>query len=422
MPAHALPRRVAVRVEASLADVESDWDTNGTEIYVIDPDVSGVTQAALVNENIQDSRLNPHEYILGLKSDTTFTCSMYVTAPGVSASEDAQAADTALAKILKASWGGHSLGYAAGIAGGTASAPELDADPPAAIIGGTYGFFYDTSGSTGVFRRVESIATATLTLLENLPFTPDNGGADVMHAVIVLYPNEDALNNHDDANHTTLGWKVQGTDTEDNYVVRGAKPSIGEISITAGEPVKIQATHKCVTYEDTPAATSFTDDPEGEAPNVPGVGTTTTARLGAFGGSMSSVDCYGSITFTPGIDHDKVMGPNGTGGEGVHGYVGTGLGESTLEIVVPYDNAYDTAWKNRTKYHFMVQVGDQPTNAWGLYCPRLEMKEKPQRVDEGGITSHRLLFRCLRDTAAITDLEGDEIELRRAPWVVLLAA
>jgi hypothetical protein len=95
---------------------------------------------------------------------------------------------------------------------------------------------------------------------------------------------------------------------------------------------------------------------------------------------------------------------------------------ATLEIIVPYDNAYDTAFEAQTKYHFMMQVGTTATTAWGLYCARMKFAAKPKRVDEGGITGHKLSFVCMEDTASTSGLTGDNIDKRRAPWVLLIAA
>lgn len=418
MPSHsALPRTAAVFVESALAETQSDWDANATEIYVIEPNVESVGQALLDSANIVPRQTYKHRKIYGLKSDSTFTCSMYMHAKGTNAAEAAAATAAIQHTLLKACVGGMDLGYAEGLAGGTASAPTLASDP--GIVAGDWGFFYDTSAGTGAFRRIESISTVTLTLLEDVPFTPDGGGADVMHAVIDIYPNEDAIENHADANHITLGWKVQGRDTEDNYEIKGCKPTMGAIAITAGEPVMVELAHKMVDWVSTPAATTWTSAPSGEAPNVPGVGTTCSVRLGDFGGALAETAIRGTITFTPGIEHEQDKGPNGT--EGVHGYSGV-IGDATLEIVVEYDADYDDEFDAKTLKHCMIQIGNTPTTAWGIYCPRLEYAEKPVRVDEGGLVSQRLMFRCLEDTASVSGLSADDIDKRRAPWHLLICA
>jgi len=413
----ALPRTAAVFVEATLAETQTDWDGNATEIFVIEPNVESVAKTILDNANIVPRQTYKHRKIHGLKSDATYTCSIYQHAKGTNAAEAAAATASIQATLLKAAVGGLDLGFAEGIASGTAAAPVLESDP--GIVAGDFGFFYDTSAGVGEFRRIESIAVDTLTLLENLSFTPDAGGADVMHAVLDVYPNEDAIENHADGNHLTLGWKVQGRDTEDVFELRGCKPTMGSVAITAGEPVVIELAHKIVTWAQTPAATAFTTAPSGEAPNVPGVGSTCSVRLGTFGGALAEVAVRGTITFTPGIEHEQDKGPNGV--EAIHGYSGT-IGDATLELTLEFADDYFDEFEALTLKHCMVQIGNTPTTAWGLYFPRLEYVAEPTRIDEGGMVSVKIMLRALEDTASVSGLTGDNIDKRRAPWHLLIAA
>jgi hypothetical protein len=423
MPAHAEPRDAAVRVETTLADTESDWDANATEILIIDPNVEGVDQDNIESKNIKQRLQSVHPMIRGLKSNSTFSHGMYMHAHGSSAAEAAAATATIQHTILKAALAGQDLGYAAGLSGGDVTNPTIDADP--GFVAGDFGFYYDTDAGAGEFGLIDSISMTTLTQRWDLGFTPDGGGADVLHAVIDIYPNEDGLVDHDDANHITLGWKVQGMNSEDVYELKGCKPALGEVSITAGEEVVLKFDYGVVDWTSSQSATTFTSTYSGRAANIPGSGSTCSIKIGDFGSGLTEVDVRGTVTFRPNIGHDKVMGPNGL--EGVHGYVGTGLGTAQIEIVVEYDNAYDTDWDNHvagtpTLKHLLIQIGDTPTTAWGIYFPRLEYFAKPKRADEGGVTSHRLVFRCMEDTASVSGLTGDDIAKRRAPFHILIAA
>lgn len=413
----ALPRTAAVFAESTLGETQSDWDGNATEIYVIEPNVEGVTQAILDNANIRPRQQAWHRKIHGLKSESEFTCGMYLHAKGTNAAEAAAATGTIQHTVLKAAVGGLDLGYAAGLAGGTASAPDVDADP--GYVGGDFVWAKDATTGLVELVRIESIATTTLTLLGDLSFTPDVGGADTLHAAIDVYPNEDAVENKSDVNHVTLGWKVQGRDTEDVYELRGCKPTLGPIAITAGEPVQIELAHKAIEWAQTPTATTWTSAPSGEAPHVPGVGTTCTVKLANFGSALAAVEVRGTLTFTPGIEHERIMGPNGT--EGVHGYSGV-FSDPTLELVLEYTDDYDDEFVAKQLKHCMIQVGNTSTTAWGLYFPRLEYMAKPVRVDEGGVTSVRVMLKCLEDTASVSGLSGDDIDKRRAPWHLLFCA
>jgi hypothetical protein len=418
MPSHSAPREAAVFVESSLAEDQTNWDSNATEIYILSPNVEGVSQQNIPNENIQPRRHAVHAMVRGLKSTATLTHGMYLHGNKTATAITNQATSEIQDKILKSAWGGVDLGYADGLSGGSATVPDLDADS-GTFVAGDWFFFYDDSAGSGEFGRGESLSTLSLTLLWGLEFTP--AAADSACAVVDIYGNEDALNNHDDANHTTLGWLVQGEHAEDVYELKGCKPTVGDISITAGELVALDIAYKSVTHDNAGSAQTFTSTPSGSAPPVPGTGTTCKFKIADFGSTLlgADVDLRGTFTFRPNVDHEQVMGPNGT--EGVHGYVATGLGEAQVECVIEYDNTYDTDWGAETKKHMMIQVGDQPGSAWALYFPRLEYMEKPVRVDEGGVTSVRLLFRCMEDTASVSGLTGDDIDKRRAPWHLLLS-
>ena len=418
MTAHAMPREASFRVETALGDTETeaDWPGNGTEIYVIEPDITGVERQVLENTNISEARLNPHQSILGLKSEAAYSHGIYLTAKGTSAADTAQATASGLMTILKSAVGGLDLGYRDGLSGGSAAAPEVDADS-GTYVAGDWGFFYDDSAGTGEFGRIESKAALALTLFWSLGFTP--GASDVMYAVADVFPNEPALNNHDDADHTTLGWFVQGEHAEDAFELWGCKPALGDITVTAGEPVAPTLSYIVTSYENTPSKVTFNTTPSGVAPTVPGTGTTCTIKMGDLAGALASVDARGSLVFKNGITWAKVQGPNGL--EGNHGYVCTGV-QALLELTVEYDNAYLTKFHAGTLQHVMIQVGNTPTTAWGIYIPRAEFFVEPKRDAEGDVTSSKLVLRCLKDTASVTGLSGNDIDKRKAPWHLLFTA
>lgn len=419
MPSHALPREAAVFVEASLAEAQADWDANATEIFVIEPDVTGVTQGNLDSENIRPRRTFVHDMIRALKSDSTFTTQIYMTASGVNAADQAQAVATIQSDIMLAALGGRKLGFRADISGGTAAAPQITTDP--GFQPGDWIFAFDTSAGVGEFARIETITGVgpfDLNLLFPLSFTPD--GTDVAHAVIMVYPGEAALNDHSDANHTTLGWLVQGEGAPDVFELRGCKPAMELEGITAGEPVKATFEHGVVDWTTAPPKETFTTAPAGIAPTTVGTGKTAKVKIADFGVAPADVDTRGTLTVNFGIGWDQDRGPNGC--EGVHGYVATGVGEGGPQLTVDDDNVYDTDWRDEVKKNLYVQVGDQTTDAWGVYWPRLEYRATPTRVDEGGLTSAQLDFRAQEDTASITGLAGDEIEKRRAPFMIMIVA
>ena len=421
MPFAAEPREFFFVVESTLgAGPATDWPTDGRPMLVIEPDVTGVTQARLDNENIRPTRLDMNDMIEGLKSDSTVSWSMYLTATGVSAAEAAQAVSTDQTTIYKSALGGERLCFAIGFAGtGTAATPDLDADP--GFIPGDWGFAYDASGGRGLFVRTETTG-ASPTLLDPLDFTPDDA-ADVWHATIINYPDEGALNNWNDANHTTLATLIQGDATEDVYELLGVKPTMNIDSITAGELVRVTIEAGVTDYPDQmPAKQTIAGTPTGIAPTTVATGTATTVRLADFGSALAAVDCRGSIDIELGISWERVQGPCGT--EGNKGWFAT-IEAATITMTLEYDDDFDDDFfTNPQPYqHIMIQVGDQPTNAWCIYFPKLEIMEKPTRVDEQGTTSIQVTWRAHTDPAAVgSGLTGDDLDRRRAPFVIVQAA
>ena len=416
---HANPRQFAAFVESTFAETQSDWPSNGLQAYVIEPSVEGVEVAMLDSENISPRRMFVHDKIQGLKSGSTVSWGHYLTAKGTSAAEAAQATATTESTIYHAALGGRTLGWSIGLDGiGTVSAPGTNADP--GFVPGDWGFFYDNSAATGEFGRIESATATAVTLLWDIGFTPDDA-ADVLHAVIAVYPDEPAMNSHADSNAKTLGVLIQGEDVDDVYELRGVKPTMSIEGLTMGEPVKVSIEGMVTTYPDAmPAKQTFTGTPSGVAPGVVATGTASTVKLGDFGGALSGVDCRGTIEIDLGYGWEAVTGVCGT--EGVKGHIGTGLGEGGVKLTVAIDDAFDVDLFAETKKHLLIQIGDQPTDAVAIYWPNLEFKEKPKRVDEGGTTSMTLVFRAKEDTASTSSNTGDDIQQRRAPVIILMAA
>lgn len=416
--AHVDPREFFFFVESTLAETQSDWTTNGRPVYVLEPNVEGIEIAHLPNDNITPRRLFVHDFVHGLKSGSTVSWGHYLTASGGNAAETSQAVTTDQSTIYKACLGGETLGWSIGLDGaGSSAAPGIDADP--GFVAGMWGFFYDASAGVGEHRRIESATATVATLHEALTFTPD--AADVLHATITVYPDEPSMNDHTDANHTTLGVLIQGEDVDDVYEMRGVKPALSVEALTAGEQVKVTVEGMVTDYPDAmPAKQVVAGTPSGISPLVASIGTTTSVRIGDFGGALTGVDCRGSIEIDLGYTWAQETGV--CGHEGVKGHIGEGLGEGGVTLIVAIDDDFDVDEFALTKKHLHIQIGDQPTDAISFYWPRLEFKEKPKRVDEGGTTSMTLAFRAQEDTASISGLSGDEIAARRAPVSIIMTA
>jgi len=112
------------------------------------------------------------------------------------------------------------------------------------------------------------------------------------------------------------------------------------------------------------------------------------------------------------------MGPNGY--EGVHGHVDN-LGETGMEVMVPFDDDYATQYRAQTEKHALIQVGTS-VGAWGVYLPQIEYSQEPARSDEGGLSSATLAFRARENQDSPGGLTGDNLEKFRSPFHILIVA
>lgn len=423
MVANAIPRTISVLEESSFADTSPDHDSNGQEIYVFDDDLSGVVQQAVDNQNYVQHVAENHNMLKALKSESSWPYSMYLHGSPATAGDGAQAASITLDKVLRSWAGGRKLGYGEGISGGTAAAPDID-DATNFTADADVGFFYDDSASTGYFRTITDISTLTLTLYGGaLPFTP--AGADVMHAVISIYPLEGPLTDHSDGDHTTLGYAVKGKAGEDYWELYGCKPTLEFNDWVQGDPTIVRVTNMVTDFgHEALSADTLSGAPDGEPGLVVGKGTDTLFYLMAKDGSFTST-AINSFQFDPGIQYEAHRGPNGT--EGVHGYtIGSNVPmRPTITITLPLDDDYATAFRldpdNPTEYACLCQVGTSLNKAIAIEAMRMEVAQEPTRTVVNGVASTQVVFRLLRYDGA-TSVTGDDLEWFRAPWRLYLVA
>lgn len=422
MVAHALPKQIALFEEtAFVSGGPASWANDSTPFYCIEPDLSGIAQVSLENENIRPRTRATHQNILGLKN-CEFQFGMYMHGKPSNAAEGAAATAFHLSKLLKSALGGADLGFGVGVAdaGGSADEIEVDSDPGFAI--GDFIFVHDTSAMNGQFYRITAIAAGppvVLTLDRDLHFTPDAGGADRVYAVIDCYIHQAAAAQHDHANHTTMQYQVQGEGAEEVWILKGCKPSLTIESIEAGAPTKISFGNM-VTVFDHELATkaTFAAAPAGEAGNVAGVADSTLFLMANHGDPLVSVHARGAISVEPGVAYDRVMGPNGY--EGVHGHVDN-LGDTTLEVMVDFNDDYATEYRAQTEKHALLQIGNT-VGAWGMYWPQLEYSQEPARNDEQALSGSTLTFRGRENQDSIGALTGDNAEKFRSPFHILIVA
>lgn len=427
MVAHELPRKVALYTEtAFVTGGPADWSANGTYFFVTAVDDSGVVQATVPNEN---NRIRPHytHDHIRTRRVSSFSLETYLHANPTNAAEAAAATTFHLAELGLAALGGRDLGYAIGAASSEAEETdevELDSDPGYAQ--GDWIYLKDANG-TGQFYRVEAIAAGppvTVTLDRDRHFTVDTGGADTVRAVIDCYIHQYAATQHDHASHKTMQFIVQGDLSEDVKVHKGCKPTLNVEPITPGQPLKLSYEVNVTTFEGADEATA--DDfgnatPVGEAPLVPGIGTTHRVWLADVGSPLAEVTTRGAITPNLGIAYTPVEGLGSGAPEGVAGYVLDITQDTTVELMVNWDADYVSEFRSGQRKHMLIQVGTGD-DAVGLYFPALEYAAEPTRNGEGSLTSAALSFRAHENAASPGSLTGDNLEKWRSRVHLLFTA
>lgn len=426
--AHELPRKVALFTETAFyTGGPADWSANGTYFFVTSVDDSSVVQQTVPNENNRIRPLYTHDHIR-TRRNSQFPLETYLHANPTNAAEEAAATTFHLAEIAFAAMGGRDLGYAAGVASSEAEdADELEIDSDPGYVQGDWLYVKDANG-TGQFYRTEAAVDAgppvTLTLDRDKHFTPDTGGADTVRAVIDCYMHGYAATQHDHANHKTMQFLVQGDLPEDVKVHKGCKPAMNINPIAPGEPLKLTFDVSVTGFEGADEATAEdfgNANPVGEAPLVPGIGTTHKVWLADVGSPLAEVTTRGAITPELGITYTAVEGLGSGAPEGVAGYVLDVTQDCTVEVMVNFDADYVTEFRAGQRKHMLIQIGDGD-DAVGIYYPSLEYASEPVRNGEGSLTSSALSFRAHENTASPGALTGDNLEKWRSRVHLLFTA
>lgn len=440
MPHNAVQKAIALDRDATFQTAPADHDSpsaNGGLLYFTAENFDNVRQAQIANRNYKKRPAAEHPMLPALKSASEGSLESYLYGAASNAAEGAAATRILLDEVLLGALGGETLGRAAGLAGGTAAAPTCDTTTLDSQATYSWGYFVDTSAAATGMRRFRKFSTITdggvgnpdtINMLSghNLPFTPDAGGADTMLATVVHFPYWDAMEDHSHANHYTHTLFRKGRHAEDSCEPLGVKFGLGQIIITAGERSVVQIPFKAANFTDPESITQpdLTGTPSGVPGKTVGSGTQTICELQPVGTNLhnSTRHFWGSITVNLGITYSAYDGPNGQ--EGVHGWgVEEGAYEAqTVEMIVPFDDDWLTAFRAdpRTPWHMLVQVGTTATNVWGIYFPRLSFAEEPQFTAHNGRKALTLRFKCLEDdTIDVSALTEPAVSRAKAKFELL---
>lgn len=424
MVANAIQKTVAFDREASFGDTTTkDWTSitsNGGVLNCFDLDYSKIKQAKIENKNLQQRAGATRAGILALRN-ADFSFSTYFHGGTANASENAQASRTLQDELIYNALGGEHRGYAAGIAAGTATAPTVEDAHGDNLVPYGWSFFYDTSASAGYFRQystvTEGVGSDTLAVVtgHNLPFTPDGAGADVAYAVVAHYPDWDALEDHTHANHTSLIAYFKGRHTEHSVEARGCAVAVELDKIEQGSPINLKFAGMCQTFAgDGLTQAALTQTPSGAPGRVVGSGAVTLLSMADTASVLAAQTVWGAISVTIGIKKDPVDGPPGVEGRFGYGITADSYDGTGLEITVPFDDSWLTAYRAETQYHLMLQVGTTPTNSTFIYFANLCFAEEPSRTNVGGRDALTLKFVALERDVAQGSLTAAQYHRARA--------
>jgi hypothetical protein len=403
MVANAIQRTVAFDREASFADpAAKDWDSltaNGSVFYCFDLTPDDVQQAVIANKNLKPRAAASHAPVLTLRN-TPHGLSWYWHSNSANAAEAAQAASIPQDELLLVAMGGEQRGYAAGLAGGTAANPTVEAAHGNNLTPYSFGFFFDTSAGVGWVRQFASVAdggggadTLTMATGHTLPFTPDAGGADVMNAIVEHWLDWDALEDHTHANHFTLTWFRKGRQADDNLELKGCRHTIEFVPMEAGMPSEIKLEGMADTFsKEGISQPALTGTPAGGPGRIVGSGVTTLMQWAIVGSDLASATFWGAFAPLLGIKVDPVLAPNGSEGLAGFGITEDSYDATMVEMTVPWLDDYSAEFRAGTVRHLMFQLGTAAIGTKFVYFPNLAYAEEPKRVSVGGRAGALLKF------------------------------
>lgn len=423
----------AIRREDSFQDTVSvgEWNSisNGGEIYVFDVDLSGVKTAMADNKNMKVRPAATFAKYRTLKNcQVPFKMYAFPTGSGNNADVGNPAALLAAQdEIFINAFGGQTRAYAAGLTGGgTVTAPEIDEGDMDSTPDYGWVFHYDDSAGLG---RPVAYSTVTdggggsddtlnlLTGFETLALHDD----DVLYACVTYEPQWDIMGDYGNAAHYTHAEFYDMEDAEDLYEIRGVKYNIGQITITAGEPIEFECVAMAATFTETEDLSAVSlGTPEGSPGKVAGQGVATNCHIADVGGNIydDTTQFWDTITITIGVEYEARMGPNAQ--NGVHGFHPSvsSYDSTTVEITVPYDNAWLTDYRNGQNKHMLIQIGDLPADSRFFYFANLSWDDEPERTDVGGRSAMILRFRAQETTTALPGNSDAEDNRVRAKFVI----
>lgn len=339
------------------------------------------------------SRVEYREEVLGKRSATLqFTLNLAPT--GTAAASGISAVQGALGLLLKATYGGETLGTGTTFTGGTATVPTVTS-AAGFLAGGAIAW---TNGS-GVLevREIESIAANSITLKHAFSAAPTN--AQVAYAAATYSFTEDP--------QESLQFIVEGVEAQDRWVLLGgqavggvtlavdpsgaALPSI-QFSLTFAK--WLDSTECAGSITSTLGTASYTN----YNPIVGQAGELRAFVVGASTLTTSSVVHCSALSFAPKVVFVPVTSPSGTN---------TIYRWRAGRVMPPVEGSFTTFFEDYTwwsaraaksDYDIAYQMGQAAGSTVVITAPTVQIVN-PQRVADGNqLAGQAVAFKGRRDT------------------------
>lgn len=393
-------------------------------------DVAGIEEALIPDPTLEREVLSTgkRRRIRGIRN-CGFSARLKMHGTGVATVVDSQVAETSLSKVLAHCMGGSHRTYTREILSGTTTVITFAADKTVGYVPGCLVAFEDTTAPADAdegklhFRRVIAVDATTITLSEELPFTP--AADDLAHGTITIHCDEAWL---EDAVEEagTASWLIKKTKLGTDYLweVLGSVASFSIANLSRGQLPEVALAVLGANFKHS-GEDGLTDPTPGTALGKPqlSMGIDAQMLLGVYGNdTLTRVD-YNQAAFDVGFTRERVE----TGSENIdmfHGMstytVGVGDTKATLTLV-PFSPAYYGYLENGTDLRWTLYQpgpGSGAGKAWALHMPRVQVSKTPGRADVNNVHASTVeISAMIADDAT----GGSLADLEKSPFLIGLA-
>lgn len=360
-------------------------------------DPSALMESVIEDERSQTYILDDEPVIHGIRGGVSFPFDAYLHGSGDTPADGSAITANDLSTVLLNALGGRALTTSDdAVASGAHSTTAVELTDTLNV--GEWVGLDDSNGLTHL-RRVESVSAGGVgqihTLHRALPFTPNDG--DLARGCIVLYIDEDVLEDSAGASGRTLSWLIEkgrGSQREAWECV-GCKSNLTGISLGRNEAPKVSFETLVASFSgpDSAPTPTWSGDPSGSAGLA--IGPNTNVFLQAQGTTTDQTLQVAGFTIDPGVvsqpvetvteDTDNMIG--------LHGYT---LGRNPCRVqfqAVPDADARITEFLSGTVLHVQFERLAAAGSAWSIYFPDCTHDAEP-------------------NFASVNDLLGNGISLR----------